>query len=212
MSPLCGYFLNVCIPGLSVVLTPLPSVTHHLTPTYTLTPSIAASLLSAAHFVKPEWLTTLIRSGISTDGPSPLEVTFTLPRIAEFRPEYSPSIPSTLRNLRTWEPNEARLNMFKDHRFIFVGEKGREVTTELRELVKRGGGEYECCAVEGGRKALHSVLAKGKGKGRTLVLIADEPAMGVAIGQVGWLELVQEAAGYVLFITTIPSPFWAYFS
>ena len=181
------------VTGLSVLLTPHPSVTHHLTPTYSLTPPIAASLLSAAHFVKPGWLTTLIDSGSSSDGPSPLEMTFTLPRINDFRPEYSPSIPSTLRNLRTWEPNEARLNIFKDHRFLFVGEKGREVSSELREVVKRGGGEYECCAVEGGRRALHSVLAKGKGKGKTLVLVADEPAMGAAVGQGGWMEFVSEA-------------------
>lgn len=117
--------------------------------------------------MKPDWLTALIQSGTSPNKPSPLEATFTLPRIADHRPDYSPSVPSTLRTLRTWEPNEARLNMFKEHRVIFVGEKGREVTLELRELVKRGGGEYECCAVEGGKKALHSVAwQRGKAKGR----------------------------------------------
>lgn len=176
------------------MLTPHPSVTHHLTSTYSLTPPIATSLLSAAHLVKPTWLTTLLHSGTSTDGPSPLEINFTLPRVADYRPDYSPSVPSTLRTPRTWEPNEARLKMFNDYRVIFVGEKGREVTLELRELVKRGGGEYECCSVEGGRKALHSVLAKGQGKGKRLVLIADEPAMGAAIGQDGWMELVRVAA------------------
>lgn len=77
---------------------------------------------------------------------------------------------------------------------LFIGEKGREVSLEMRDLVKRGAGEYECCAVEGGRKALHSVLAKGKGKGKNLVLIADEPAMGAAIGKEAWMELVKEAA------------------
>lgn len=190
-----------------MVVAPHPSVTHHLTQTLSLSPQIASSSLTLAHFVRPDWLTTLLAHGVSphiteatqidepspTERPSRLEANFVLPRISEFKPDFSPSIPSTMRNIKQWEPDEARLNLFSGKRFIFVGEKGREVSLDLRETVKRGGAEYECCAVEGGRSGLHSVLAKGKGKGKTLVLIADEHAMGIAVGQDAWMELVNEA-------------------
>ncbi|KAI0075005.1 hypothetical protein K474DRAFT_1647144 [Panus rudis PR-1116 ss-1] len=186
--------------GVSMVVTPQLSVTHHLVSTYSLTPAIASSLLTLAHLVKPDWLTTLLSMGFSssTDDPCQLEMTFSLPRVAEFRPEYSPSIPSTLRTLKVWEPNEARLNMFSRYRFVFVGERGREVSIDMRELIKRGSGEYECFAVESGRKSFHGVLAKGKGKGKELVLVADEHAMGTAVGKDQWMEYVQEAAEYHL--------------
>ena len=52
-------------------------------------------------------------------------------------------------------------------------------------------------AVEGGRGGFHAVLAKGKGKEKLLILVADEHAMGLAVGEDGWMELVKEAAEYV---------------
>lgn len=82
---------------------------------------------------------------------------------------------------------------------IFVGQRGREVLEEYKELVRRGAATYECCAVQGGRKMLHSVLAKGKDKSTELILIADEEAMDAAVGKDEWAEMVQEAAEWVFF-------------
>lgn len=87
--------------------------------------------------------------------------------------------------------------MFNSYRFIFVGERGREAKEELRELVKRGGSKYECCPAQGGRKALHDVLAKAESKGKQVVLIGDETALTAALGKDGWSELVEEAGRYV---------------
>ncbi|CAL1702805.1 unnamed protein product [Somion occarium] len=197
--------------GISVVLTPHPSVTHHITPTLSLSPQIACSLLTLAHFIRPDWLTAVLQLGVSvhstattqidappTERPSRLEASFALPRIADYRPDYSPAIASSMRSLKVWEPNEGRLNFFHGRRFIFVGERGREVSVDLREVVKRGGGEYECFAVEGGWSSFHAVLAKGQGKGKPLILVADEHDMGLAVGQDKWMEIVREAAEYNL--------------
>ncbi|KAK7679065.1 hypothetical protein QCA50_018010 [Cerrena zonata] len=198
--------------GISLVVVPHPSVTHHLTPTITLSPQITSSLLTLAHLVRPDWLTTLLTQGIAPyvtqdtqlDEPSPperpsrLEANFTLPRLSDYKPDFSPAIPSSMRSMKIWEPDESRLNFFSGKRFIFVGEKGREVSLDLREVVKRGGAEYECYAVEGGRSGLHAVLAKGQGKGKPLVLVADEHAMGIAVGQEQWMDIVKEAAEYEL--------------
>ena len=52
--------------GIHIVPTPHPDVTHHLTPTYTLTPAIATSLISAVTLVKPDWLNTLLADRKST--------------------------------------------------------------------------------------------------------------------------------------------------
>ena len=197
--------------GISLVVTPHPSVTHHLISTISISPQLSSSLLTLAHLVRPDWLTTLITQGVSPhiteatqlDEPSPperpsrLEANFALPRIIDFKPDFSPTIPSSMRSMKIWEPDEARLNFFNGMRFIFVGEKGREVSLDLRDVVKRGGGEYECYAVEGGRGGFHAVLAKGKGKEKLLILVADEHAMGLAVGEDGWMELVKEAAEYV---------------
>jgi hypothetical protein len=84
--------------------------------------------------------------------------------------------------------------MLKGHRVIFLGEKGREASEEYRNLVKQGGGAYECCAVQGGRKALHDVLARAQGKGAKFCLVADSSAMTAAVGADGWSEFVEEAA------------------
>ncbi|TCD62281.1 hypothetical protein EIP91_007100 [Steccherinum ochraceum] len=185
--------------GISLVMTPHPDVTHHLVASYTLKPAIAASLVSLAHFVKSEWLDALLTLGEPKDnGPSSLEHSYALPRISDHKPDCSPSIPSTLKLTSTWEPNESRVNMFRGHRVIFVGEKGREATSDDKDLVKRGGGDYECFAVSAGRKAFHNILAKGSSKANSLILIADEHFMGTAIGQDSWMEFVQEAAEYRL--------------
>ncbi|KAF7789787.1 hypothetical protein EIP86_000733 [Pleurotus ostreatoroseus] len=146
--------------------------------------------------VRPEWLDALISSGSSSDGPSQLEREFVLPDASSFKPKLSPSLPSSLKNYRSWELNDERTNMLSDYRFIFVGERGREAREDLRTLVKYGGSTYECCPVQGGRGSLRTVLAKAESKGKQPVLIGDENALVAAIGKDGFDELVQEAETY----------------
>ncbi|KAI0084127.1 hypothetical protein BDY19DRAFT_973975 [Irpex rosettiformis] len=174
------------------------SVTHHITSELTLDPAVAVSLLSLTKFVTPDWLQTIVTRGSSSDPSLSLEHEFILPSISQHRPALSSSLPSGLQSYRSWEPNEARVNLFKLFRFVFVGERGREVAEEYIELVRRGGASYSCCAVQGGQKALHNALAKGKEMGSELVLVANIDAMVAAIGQDEWQDLVKEAAQFEL--------------
>lgn len=189
--------------GISLLGKSHADVTHHLTPTCSLTATIAASLIAKAHLVKPEWLSALISSGNSTDATSNLEWECTLPSVSKFRPGLSPSLSSSLKNHRIWEPNEARATLLNDYRVVFVGERGREAKDEFKDLVRLGGATYECCPAQGGIKALHSVLAKAESKGKQPALVADEQAMVAALGQDGWNELVAEAAKYALSIVDL---------
>jgi len=174
-----------------------PNVTHHLSPSFTLSPEIATSLVFLATLVKPEWLIELLRRGQSeNDAPSALEQSFILPPTNKYRPSFSPSLPVALKSFVKWEANEGRIGIFRDIRFVFIGEKGREIQEAMRELVKRGEGDYECFTVESGRHVLHQVLAKGRGKGRQLVLVADEKSVVPAVGADGWQELLDEARRY----------------
>ncbi|TFY50617.1 hypothetical protein EVJ58_g10969 [Rhodofomes roseus] len=156
--------------------TPHPDVTHHVSPTITLSPELALSLLSVATIVTPEWLADLLKAGRAEPG----------------KPRFRPA----LKQFMKWAPNEGRAGLFRGCRFIFVGEKGREVQEAMRELVKRGEGEYECYAVEGGRAGLRKVLSKGRAKGRILVLVGEEDALVPAVGKDGWQELVDEANSF----------------
>ena len=81
--------------------------------------------------------------------------------------------------------------------------RGSEVREEYKELVRLGGATYECCPAEGGRKALHDVLAKAESKGKQPVLVADDTTMKAVVGQAGWDGFVEEAARYC-FMLTIP--------
>ncbi|KAH9848237.1 hypothetical protein C2E23DRAFT_889273 [Lenzites betulinus] len=185
--------------GIHAVLTPHAEITHHLTPTYSLNPAIATSLISLANFVKPEWLTAVLDAGKAEEGElSALEETFVLPPTAKYRPTFSPTLPSRLKKFDIWQPNEERVGMFRDHRFIFAGEKGAEAPSTLKELVRRGEGEYECFAVESGPERFRRVLAKGKARDPTLVLVADRHAVAPAIGDEAWESLVDEAKSFGL--------------
>ena len=126
-----------------------------------------------------------------------------MPSISKYRPTFSPALPSNLKNHRSWEPNEARSRMLKDFRVIFVGERGRETSEEYTQLVKQGDASYECCAVQGGKNALHTALAKAAGKGKKIVLIADPAAMVAAVGQDGWNEMTDEAKKSVILVVGI---------
>ncbi|PCH34712.1 hypothetical protein WOLCODRAFT_106435 [Wolfiporia cocos MD-104 SS10] len=183
--------------GISITPAPHNGVTHHLTLSYTLTPEIAQSLLTAAHLVKPDWLCELLRRGESSHGRSALEDTYSLPDPASYPPSFSPSLPQSpsLRKHALWRPDEGRAGMLRELRFIFLGEKGREVREVMRDAVKVGGAEYECCSVEGGRRALHQVLARGAARDgdKRMVLVADEQKVKAAVGEDGWREFKEEA-------------------
>ena len=161
------------------------------------------SLLSAAHLVKPEWLSELLDLSISDPRESPraLEHTFVLPPEGRFRPGFAAALPSALKTLRSWEPNEARLNMLKGYRFVFAGEKGLEVPAGYREVVKRGGAEYEAFSLNAGvvrwRKALMRAKALAEEKNAKVVLVADGGAMELAIGADEWDEIAAVAKRYV---------------
>ncbi|KAI0739561.1 hypothetical protein C8Q80DRAFT_188092 [Daedaleopsis nitida] len=185
--------------GIHFVPTLHPDVTHHLTSNYVLSPAIATSVISLATLVKPEWLNAVLSAGRAETGElSSLEENYVLPPTSKYRPTFSPSLPSRLKKFNAWEPNEERVAMFKNHRFIFVGEKGAEAQNALKELVRRGEGDYECFAVEGGTDGLRRVLSKGRARGATLVLVAAQAGVIAAIGKQGWADFVEEAKKFEL--------------
>lgn len=154
------------------------------------------SLLAAAHLVKPEWLSELL--SLSTLDPREsaraLEHTFILPPESKFRPAFTAALPPALKTFKTWEPNETRLNMLKGYRFVFAGEKGLEIPAGYRDLVKRGGAEYEAFTASTGavrwRKALVRAKKLAEEKNGKVVSVADGSAMELAVGVEEWEEMV----------------------
>ncbi|KAL5514111.1 hypothetical protein ACEPAG_2872 [Sanghuangporus baumii] len=185
--------------GVKVVSTPRPEVTHHLTGTLSVSTSIAISLLNRAHIVRPDWLTELLHLGETTtspDGPSVLESDFRLPIVSQHVPKTDSDLPSSLKSLSLWEPNERRSGMLKGWRFLFVGEKGREVDTETRTLVEQGGGEYEVFDVSGGLMRWKQSLARNRRKveaegDRNLSIIGDSVSLKIAAGE-AWNGMLEE--------------------
>lgn len=179
-----------------------PDITHHLVPSCALTPAHMTSLLSAAQLVKPEWLSELLALSIldPRESARALERNFAPPPVSKFRPAYAATLPSILKTFKAWEPNETRINMLKGYRFVFVGDKGLEIPAGYRELVKRGGAEYEAFTVSAGvvrwRKALLRAKALAEEKSGKVVLVADGGAMELAVGAEGWDELVSAAKRY----------------
>ena len=121
-----------------------------------------------------------------------------IPPTAGYRPALPSSLPAHLKRSAEWEPNEERAGMFRNRRFIFVGEKGAETQSVMKELVKRGEGEYECLAVDKGRDGLNQVLSKGRARGATLVLVANLAGVQAAVGKDGLNGLIDEAKRWVL--------------
>ena len=188
--------------GVHVVRTMHPDITHHLVPSHALTPAHITSLLSAAQLVKPEWLSELLDLALldPRESPRALEHTFVLPPESRFRPGFAATLPTALKTLRAWEPNETRLNMLKGYRFVFVGDKGLEVPAGYRDVVKRGGAEYEAFAVNAGvvrwRKSLARAKALAEEKNAKVVLVADGGVMELAVGAEEWEEMVSVAKRY----------------
>ncbi|KAF5348255.1 hypothetical protein D9756_010524 [Leucocoprinus leucothites] len=182
--------------GVSIVYTPNAHVTHHILPTYVSNASVAASLISAAQFVKFEWLLEILKNEAS------LEENFALPNISKFRPMFSPTLSPSQKVFKVWEPNEERFDMFTKYRFLAFGEKAREIESDLRELIKRGGGLLETFDVAGGVAKLHKALTRGQAKeSRQLVVVADVKDMKAAIGANEWKKMVEEVQSFGLSIT-----------
>lgn len=204
-----AFVCSVAVLGVNVVITPDPQVTHHLISTYTANSLIAASLVSACQFVKPEWLHEVIRLGNLpvnndlSDGVS-LERVFALPPINKYRPSFSPTLPTSQKVFKVWEPNEERLNMFQGYRYLCVGEKGREIDGDLREVISRAGGQIETFDAHSGKVKWHKALARGQAKeGKKLVVVGDKKSLQTAVGQGGWDELMSEAKGFVSVLVSL---------
>lgn len=184
--------------GVHVVRTLHPDITHHLVPSYGLTTAHITSLLSAAQLVKPEWLSDLLALSIldPREDTHALEHTFALPSESKYRPGFTAALPTALKTLKAWEPNETRLNMLKGYRFVFVGDKGLEIPAGYRDLVKRGGADYEAFTVSVGvvrwRKALVRAKNLAEEKNGKAVPVADGGAMELAAG-VEWEEITSVA-------------------
>ena len=78
--------------GVYVVRTMHPDITHHIVPSHALSPPHMTSLLSAAHLVKPEWLSELLDLYLldTRESPRALEHTFALPHKGRFRTGFAP--------------------------------------------------------------------------------------------------------------------------
>jgi hypothetical protein len=87
--------------------------------------------------------------------------------------------------------------MLKGYRFVFLGEKGLEIPAGYRDLVKRGGADYEAFAVGAGvvrwRKALLRAKALVEEKNGKAVPVADRDAMELVVGGEEWKEIVSVA-------------------
>ncbi|KAL0948092.1 hypothetical protein HGRIS_010713 [Hohenbuehelia grisea] len=184
--------------GLNLVHTLSLPASHHLVSTVSSSPAIAASLLSLSHIVKPDWLSEIIRLGNlpRSDEESSdisLEQKFVLPPLNKYRPSFSTSLPPPLKTFKVWEPNEERMNLFKGIRFLFVGEKGCEIDGETKDVVSKGGAEYEVFNVNSGQGRWHQVLTKGirrvKDGGKAFVVVGDKTAIRAAVGDDGWTEM-----------------------
>jgi hypothetical protein len=194
--------MTSCYSGVCVVPIPNSHVTHHLLSTYVANASIAASLLSACQLVKPEWINEVIRLGSLPDddssGTSSLEHTFLLPPTSKFRPSFSVSLLPAQKAFKVWEPNEERLNMLAGYRFLCIGEKGRELESDFRDIVERGGASFEAFDVTAGKTKFHRALTRGQAKaGKMQLVIAKEQGVQAAIGKDGWRELLGEARRYI---------------
>ncbi|KIK55706.1 hypothetical protein GYMLUDRAFT_47663 [Collybiopsis luxurians FD-317 M1] len=190
-------------------------VSHHILPSFAITPAVGISLLSRASFVKVEWLNRFIElyNNVSNnpnannpdmhpdtppdlaDPPLPLE---------KFRPSFPSTLDAKYKNATVWEPNEARSDFFKGFRFLLVCEKDRDLELGLREFLKCGGGAVDTFRVSEGRSKFKRALKQGLAKGDTmLVLVGDEGNVKAAIGDDEWRELEAEAKEYNLRLFTL---------
>ncbi|KAK0218837.1 proline-rich protein [Armillaria fumosa] len=181
--------------GIKVVHISNTNVTHHVTSTLSATVSIATSLISACQIVKPEWLSEVLRLGsLPSDDPSSLESYLKLPLASKYHPTFSSALPEKHKTADVWNPNEERLHIFKDYRFMCVSEKSREIDSELRELLERGDGAIETFNIQDGGAKWRKALSRGHAKESVkMVAVASKDAMVAAVGSESWQELVEVA-------------------
>ncbi|KAK1230593.1 hypothetical protein PQX77_006330 [Marasmius sp. AFHP31] len=181
---------------LGVHLTPIlrAGVTHHVASVYSPTVQMAASLINGCNFVKVEWLNDLATAVDSC-------VNFELPQLSKHRPTFSPALEARHKRFEVWEASSKRRRIFKSLRFICVGEKNREIDSQLRFMIESGGGTIETFDVKSSacKTKWNRALSRGKAKaGKTLVVLGDEQNVTAAIGKDGWKELVEENEGFGL--------------
>ncbi|RXW19181.1 hypothetical protein EST38_g6664 [Candolleomyces aberdarensis] len=182
--------------GIHVVSQPSPDVTHHLTSEFSASADIATSLISSARFVKPEWLQEVLRLGdpASPGTISPFEENFNLPSVTKYRPGFASTLDPPQKVYNIWEPNEERLHIFKEYRFLCVGEKARPAPLDLRQMLERGDGTYENFDVHLGVDKFRRAVTRGLAKqGKKLVLVGDGGLLAAAVGKDVLRDFVQEA-------------------
>ena len=159
---------------------------------------MAASLLSASQFVKPDWLEEIIRLGTAEQGQSTLENDFALPPLSKYRPSFSPNLQDSQKVFKVWEPNEERMNMLNNYRFFLVSEKLHGIASDIRDLIQRGGGAYEALDIQAGKLKWHRALVRGNAKdGQKLVLVGDKDSLKAAIDGHDWQDLIHEVEMHV---------------
>lgn len=194
--------------GITTLASSHDLLTHHLTSKYEVTTPVMTSLLCAAQLVKPEWLQELVRLGTTpveddSFGLTLLEKSFIPPLESKYRPAFGPSLPPVLRSFKHWEPNEERLSLLRGFRFILPSEDG-EVDAELRELVVRGGADYEGFNLKAGLTKWRQIIAKGKRRveelrvGKGLVILAKDNVIQRAVEEETWKEMVADAERLVI--------------
>ncbi|KAG1824497.1 uncharacterized protein BJ212DRAFT_531036 [Suillus subaureus] len=203
--------------GISTLASAHELITHHIAPKYEVTTPVMTSLLCAAQLIKPEWLQELVRLGSTpaendSFGLTALEKSFVPPIESKYRPAFGPALPPALKSFKHWEPNEERLNLLRGFRFVLPAENG-EVDAELRDLVVRGGAEYEGFNLKTGLAKWRQVIAKGKrkveelrGAGKGLVVLAKDSVIQRAVDDEKWKEMVADAASlsvYVIQLETV---------
>lgn len=196
----CSLVHNLILVGIKIVASVLPEVTHHLVTMLSATSAVVGTTLIPAQLVKPDWLTELLRLGDEpydipqsqavepdpTQSRSALEYELTLPSETQYRPPFSPSLPPELKTLKTWEPKPERQNLFNGWRFVFIG---RELDTDTRAVVERGGGEYEAFDVSGGPIRLQQTLERNRRKAeKGISIIGDSETLKAAAAD-SWSSL-----------------------
>ncbi|KAF9072403.1 hypothetical protein BDP27DRAFT_1418030 [Rhodocollybia butyracea] len=180
--------------GMSIAQTFHPSADHYITPSYSITPTSGASLLSRTNFVKQEWLAKMIEACTdSQDG------VYEPPSLTKYRPSFSPSLPSQFKKYGVWEPKEERRDLFEAFRFLCSSEKDNEIDITLREFITAGSGAIDVFPISDSNKfraALKRAQAKEKEKERVVVVVGEQAGIVAAVGEGGWKELEQAARAY----------------
>ena len=79
--------------------------------------------------------------------------------------------------------------MFRGLRFLCIGEKFKEISTEMQTVLKRGGGKVDMFDIQDGKGKLRTFVTRNKGN---WVAIADSRAMMAAVGNDEWEDIVKE--------------------